>query len=173
MSVNLLLERVDEAVSRGELWRAKEVLQSAIRYEGYDVVVFQRMGLVLLRMDDLPEAGKYLFLSGVREPPYERAISLYVNRYLGKRAKQRMSLYYSFPRAARLTNRAEYPAAVASELAALGFPENLPAPSPRHAGPSPQAFAAMMGGYGCLALIVVVLGLTVLGIIKVVEWVLG
>ncbi len=68
MAVGSSLDRADQAVREGRLWRAKEILQGGMRSAGYDVVFFERLGVLLLRMGDLLEAGKFLFLSGRREP---------------------------------------------------------------------------------------------------------
>jgi hypothetical protein len=123
--------RVQEELARGDLWRAKEILQGNIRHVGYEPELYERYGRVLLRMEDLIEAGKYLFLSGIRTPEYERAISLYLARH----AKGRSSnLIGSFPHQARLPDLNGYPSAVADALTKLGlasqFPRRVPHTAP-------------------------------------------
>jgi hypothetical protein len=169
LTVNSLLDRAEQAVRRGELWRAKEILQGGIRSGGYDPVLFERLGLVLMRMGDILEAGKYLFLSGRRDSSYEGPITLYLNRFA---RKEPLHLYHTFPRAARLERREDYPASVASELARLGLPEKLPAPRKSRTATS-TGFGAQMMGFGCAAIVALVLGLVVIGILRIVEWVRG
>lgn len=72
--------RVQAALSRGELWRAKEILQGAIATLKYDPLLYEQYGLILFQMGDLVEAGKYLFLSGQVKEEYETAINLYLKR---------------------------------------------------------------------------------------------
>jgi hypothetical protein len=166
-----LLDRAEQAARRGELWRAKEMLQGAIRAGRYDPALCERLGVVLLRMGDLVEAGKYLFLSGAREPFYEEPIRIYVRRYTAKAARQPLQLYYTFPRAARLAHRHDYPAIVAGELARLGLPEKLPARHERRGAASGLSGANKMIGLGCLIFIVAVLGLAVIGLVTILQWV--
>ncbi|MBL7224225.1 MAG: hypothetical protein ISS72_10250, partial [Candidatus Brocadiae bacterium] len=102
-------ERVDAAIAEGKLWRAKEILQGNLRTRGYDLELYERFGQVLLEMGDTLEAGKYLFLSGVRCPEYDEAIELYLSRYARKAPR---NLVGTFPRSARRANVADYPEAV-------------------------------------------------------------
>src|SRR5207244_2839830 len=60
-------KRVDDALARGELWRAKEILRGRVASSHFDPVLFERYGEVLLAAADLFEAGKFLFLSPFRE----------------------------------------------------------------------------------------------------------
>ena len=75
-----LYERVDEAVRRGEIWRAKEILRGSIRSRGYDTELYERYGRLLLDLQETLEAGKYLLLSGMRRPEYEASIELCLSR---------------------------------------------------------------------------------------------
>ena len=54
-------EEADQELAVGNAWRAKEILHRSIKYSGYDVQLFEKLGIVLLQMNDLAEAGKYLF----------------------------------------------------------------------------------------------------------------
>ena len=110
-----MYQRVDEAIKRGEAWRAKEILRGSIRSHGYDIELYQRYGRLLLDLQDKLEAGKYLFLSGNRQPEYKPAIELYLSRIKGD------SLYYSFPRSARLREVSDYPEPVRSDLERVGY----------------------------------------------------
>ena len=64
----------EKEVAKGNLWRAREILQGSIPNAGYDCDLFESLGNVLLSMGDLPEAGRFLFLAGKRQPEYDEAI---------------------------------------------------------------------------------------------------
>ena len=153
--------RVDQAVSDGELWRAKEILQGNIGVQEYLPELYERYGEVLLQMGDLVEAGKYLFLSGVRLPEYERAISLYWARYTRRGPA---CLYRSFPSKAKLTTLDDYPEPVRGELAALGLPRQLrsdPTPAPK------SSVVSLLIGVLLLLLLLASVGV---GLIVIVKW---
>jgi hypothetical protein len=111
--------RVEREIQAGRIWRAKEILQGTIATSSYDPALFERYGQLLLGMGDTVEAGKYLFLSGVRKPEYEEAISLFVDRFARKNPSH---LHATFPTSARLVTRDAYPPVVAQELARLNVP---------------------------------------------------
>jgi hypothetical protein len=168
MNVEAILTRAEQAVHRGQLWRAKEILQGTIRSRRYDPVMFERLGTVLLQMGDLPEAGKYLFLCGRREAAYNEAIALFLRRF---RRTRPLQLYSAFPRAARLAHRGDYPPSVETELEQLGLPELLPAP--RRRLDTATRLDAPLVGVGCFAGVILILGLAVVGAISLVQWMLG
>jgi len=147
-------------------------LQSQIRNGNYDCVLFERLGMLLLEMGELLEAGKYLFLSGARKTSYEGPIALFVNRFTRKKP---LHLYYMLPRAARLKFRKDYPPAVESELARLGLPAKLPAPTraPMRSPATGHNFGANMVGLGCVTVVTLVLGLAVIGAIGILQWLRG
>jgi hypothetical protein len=113
-------ERAQAEIENGRLWRAKELLQGAVR-SGYDIRVYEEYGRLLLRMGDWVEAGRFLFLSGARKPEYAEAIALYLSKHKGKPAQ----LFQSFPRKARLIILSTYPPGVELDLREAGFPDNL------------------------------------------------
>ncbi len=114
-----LYRRIDDAVERGEPWRAKEIVRGNLRLRGYDVDLYERYGRLLLDLGEAMEAGKYLFLSGKRAPEYESPISTYLSRHLAGRLD---NMYFSFPAAARLDDIDQYPEAVRQTLETLDFP---------------------------------------------------
>ena len=116
-----LYDRVDHAIQRGEVWRAKEILRGNIRVRGYDVDLYERYGKLLLDIGEMSEAGKYLFLSGRRLPEYEETISVYLARHVPNPEH----MYFSFPRAARLNDIDEYPEEVRRTLESFDFPVAL------------------------------------------------
>lgn len=72
-------------------------------------------------MNDLSEAGKYLFLSGARKPEYEEAIGIFLEKYKNKPH----NLFHPFPRSAKLSKVSDYPTSVANKLRELGFTGGL------------------------------------------------
>lgn len=141
-------DRVREALDRGQLWRAKEILQGRIGSGPYDPLLYEQYGAVLLEMRDLREAGKYLFLSGNRRPEYEPAITLYLDRHRGGR-----SLLGTFPARARGLPRDRFPEPVRAELVARRVPEKPFQPSfPRPASPRVRKVADTMSRIGCILL---------------------
>jgi hypothetical protein len=119
-NVAKLRKAAAEEAASGRLWRAKELLQQAAS-RGYDAELFEQLGVVLLRMYDTLEAGKWLFLSGRRIPEYGEAIATFLERHGSHSGKR---LYASFPPSARLGGPEEYPEPLATELATLGVPRN-------------------------------------------------
>ena len=117
---NNLIEAETE-IGNGELWKAKEILHKSVKYAGYDVELYEKLGSVLLDMGDKAEAGKYLFLSGSTESRYQPVIELFLERYRGKPH----NLFHPFPRAAKLQRVSDYPDAVATRLREFGFSDEI------------------------------------------------
>jgi hypothetical protein len=112
-------DKVQAALSDGNLARAREILWGRIRSNGFSVSLYEQLGVVLLRMGDASEAGKFLFLSGKRAPEYDEAIALFLRRY--SRPGWR-SLVESFPRRVKRGTWAALPSNVRVELEAAGVP---------------------------------------------------
>ena len=112
-------DKVQTALSEGNLARAREILSGRLKSAAFGVSLYEQFGVVLLRMGDLSEAGKYLFLSGVRRPEYDEAIVLFVRRY--SRAGWQY-LVQSFPRRVKRGTWAALPRNVRAELQAAGVP---------------------------------------------------
>jgi hypothetical protein len=156
------IEHAEKEIVAGRLWRAKEILQGSLRNAGYDIELFEKLGVVLLTMGDLPQAGRYLFLSARRDEKYDEAITLFISRY-GNNAR---ALFQTFPRVAKLRALADYPEPLREDLRKLGLPEKL-------ADRVGRTFEQNSGGrfntlIGLLILGAVVVVL-ILGVIKIVE----
>jgi hypothetical protein len=161
---NRNLDKARREIENGNLWRAKEIIQGAIRNESYDVELFEMMGTVLLRMGDVGEAGRFLFLSGVRKPEYRESIEIFLSRHGGKHAFDFVDL---LPRRARLGTISEYPDEVAQVFREMEFPENL---KERSAGRFiPQSRHETLLWITCGTIALVTLVLIILGLIKVSE----
>jgi hypothetical protein len=157
------LAEADQEIAAGNLWRAKEILHRSLKYSAYNVQLFEKLGIVLLKMNDLAEAGKYLFLSGVRKPEYEEAVGIFLKKYEGKAH----NLFHPFPRSAKLSKISDYPEAVAAQLRELGFTDGLEIVH----GITPKS----VGSGGKIALVVflfivlAIIVLLILGIVKLFE----
>lgn len=156
------IERARAEIDRGRLWRAKEILQGSIRTLGYNLELYEEYGKLLLRMGDLPEAGRFLFLSGRRRPEYDEPIQL----YLAKCGQSPARLFRSFPQKARLIVLATYPDTVENDLRQRGFPNNLSLfPTARisrsyESGPSPFRWLGIIVFilFGLVVLVLIGLG---------------
>lgn len=115
------LAEAEREIAAGNFWRAKEILHRSLKNSGYNVQVFEKLGVVLIQMRDLSEAGKYLFLSGIRKPEYEEAISIFLQKYKDKPH----NLFHPFPRSAKLSKVSDYPKPVADKLREIGFSDGL------------------------------------------------
>ena len=187
-----LYERVDAAVQRGQVWRAKELLRGNIGSGSYDSPLYERYGRLLLDLGEAHEAGKYLFLSGRRRPEFDEAIKVYLSRHPQDRPEV---LHYSFPAAARFRQIARYPLAVRRVLEERGLPQYFArleqerverakhkfermggrtgyAPLRREAPHTPAqwAFRALLQGF-LSAIILFLLVSTVIGIVVIVRWI--
>lgn len=112
-------QHVRQALSEDKLWRAKEILRGRIGSLPFSPDLYEQYGAVLLEMEDLLQAGKYLFLSGRRRPEYETPIELFLSRYGKKGGK---ALADSFPTAVKVLSLASLPDNVQLELTSRGLP---------------------------------------------------
>ena len=162
-----VLKRAEREIANGRLWRAREILENSVRHSGYKARVYGQLGIVLLEMKDLAEAGKYLFLSGATKPEYEEAVSIFFEKYENKPH----NLFRSFPNSAKLSKVSEYPKIIADKLRELGLPENLRDengntvihPDARNKG---EGWFELIT---CFSIIFAVAALIVLGIVKLFE----
>lgn len=109
-------QNIHSLLYAGEHWKAKEKLQGQLAQPGYDSALFEKYGYVLLKMNDKLEAGKYLFLSGIRNQEYAESIQLYLNRYAGKDSNY---FFHTFPKKAQHAPFTDYPPQVLSDLEKL------------------------------------------------------
>ncbi len=116
--MNKRFENIDREISRNRLWRAKEILQGWLSGGTYDAELFERMGRVLLGMGDMREAGKYLFLSGRRDPDYMQAIEIFLGSAPGGSF---VRFWSNMPRRAFFVDVSDLPLQVQGDLEELGF----------------------------------------------------
>jgi uncharacterized protein DUF6584 len=158
------LENAELELAKGNLWRAREILQGSIPNAGYDCELFEKLGTVFLRMGDLPEAGRFLFLSGRRGRAYDQAIQIFLSKH---RKDLPRDLFATFPRPAKLSTLSEYPDSVRLELMKLGFPEVLK--DKRGTMLTPAQEGGRFGNVVALLILGSILVLLLLGVIKVIE----
>jgi hypothetical protein len=158
--MNRILDKAQTELEKGNLWRAKEILQGAIRSEGYNVQLFEMLGTVFIKMGDLAEAGRFLFLSGVRKPEYLESIEIFLSRH-GR--KDPRNFIYLLPRKARLKTLSDYPSEVAQILREMGFPEILKNEDGKVYFPatgSDTGFFIACGTIASVTLVLIILGIT-------------
>ena len=157
------IQRAQEQIQQGNLWQAKDILSGCLSNYPFSPELSCAYGELLLRMGDLREAGRFLFLSGAREPSYSEAITIFLSQFENA---NKNNLYSAFPSRARLAKLSDYPVAVADELKKRGFEEII-----RHSDgpPTPEKFRDKVKGI-CLGMfgfiIVILFGV---GVIKLIE----
>jgi hypothetical protein len=112
-----ILSRVETELSVGRVWRAKEILSGNIKSGLVVPEILERYGVLLDSVGDRLEAGKYLYLSGIRRPEYEYPIALFLQRHSKLDGP---ALVSRLPQAIRRTPFNELPAAVQADLDARG-----------------------------------------------------
>lgn len=116
------LEAAKTLISLGKYEKALSHLQRSCFAMGYDVEYFELLGQALLGCEKLENAGRFLFLSGKRQPEYAEPIAIYLARNSDE--KNYRQLQSSFPRRVRVMwQLRKFPLVVANELRALGWPE--------------------------------------------------
>ena len=160
------LEKAESEMAKGNLWRAKEILQGSISNSGYQCDLFEKLGIVLLVMGDLPESGRFLFLSGRRKPEYEQAIGVFLTKY----RKDLRTLFQTFPKAARVSALSDYPERVRMDLAALGFPQVGTGDLRRVKSARPGDHATAVAGWLVVGLILVVMLMGIIKVIEIIRW---
>ena len=113
-------DRVEAAVGDEKPWRAKEILSGRVSSCAFDPDLYEQYGRLLLRMGDVKEAGRFLFVSGRRRQEYDEAIALFLRQT--SRAGYR-PLLASFPNRVRQLTWEQLPAQLQADLRAAGVPE--------------------------------------------------
>lgn len=166
-----LLHRVENEIVNGRAWRAKEILRSTFPKE-FDPEHCEVYGRVLLQMDDLYEAGRYLFVSGGRNPEYQPAIEVFIERFLELKMKKRWAV---LPGRIHHVVTQDWPATTVDDLKRLGVYEEVSDYQKVHARPS--TFLCRIRDYlipiGCMALMVLILLLAIVGFMVVLGFILG
>ena len=169
-SVEQVLSRVEAHVQTGQVWRAKELLRGAIGSGLVDARVLERYGQLLESVGDRVEAGKYLFLSGVRQADYQPSIHLFLNRHSRSGPK---SLVAQFPTTIRRRPINELSPQVVSELADLGVTASSFTRGRQRVVSKPGGWARRAIGAAVLALVVSFIIGAIIGLRAIVDWLRG
>ena len=153
-----IVARAQSEVDAGRAWKAKDILRGRIGTGPIDSEVYDAYGLLLERMGDRFEAGKYLFLSGKRSPDRAPAIEHFLNRQKGR---NRADVWARLPAAVRTAPFESLPPVVQQELSTLGVRKKTFAERSKQAKP-PLSIGDRVKIVG--ALIVLVIFLVSLGL---------
>jgi hypothetical protein len=169
-SVEQFLSRVEAHIQTGHVWRAKELLRGAIGSGQVDSRVLERYGQLLESVGDRVEAGKYLFLSGVRQPDYQPSIHLFLNRHSRSGPK---SLVAQFPTRIRRRPISELSPQVVAELADLGVTASSFTRDRERLVSKPGGWARRAIGAAVLAIVVSFIIGAIIGLRAIVDWLRG
>ena len=163
-----LLERIDAEVAAGRAWKAKEILSGQVGSAWPGEIVSERYGVLLADLGDRVNAGKFLFLSGVRKPEYDDHIALFLSRH-GRSGPE--NLLAQFPKSFRRLQFLDLPTQLQSELRALGVRKDAFGKRIRESSSPPSRwanFVALTGGWFVLVFLIVGVGV---GFRQVVLWI--
>jgi hypothetical protein len=169
-SVEQLLSKVEAHIQTRHIWRAKELLRGAIGSGQIDPRILERYGQVLESVGDRIEAGKYLFLSGVRRPDYQPSIQLFLTRH--SRSGPR-SLVAQFPTRIKCRPLSELPPQVIGELADLGVTASSFTLRRRRLVSKPGPWTRWAIGTGVLTIVVAFIVGAMIGMRAIVDWLRG
>jgi hypothetical protein len=162
-----VLDRANAEFAGGRAWRAKEILRGNIAAGRVEPEILETYGRLLERFGERIEAGKYLFLSGVRKPEYVEAISLFKHRHARRSGPD---LIAQLPAAVRLKPFAALPETVQRELQAMGVTADMFS-GPRARRAMGTSWPGRFGIVGCLLLSIVLLVALVEGLKVVGSWI--
>ena len=171
-----VLQRVEVEIAAGRLWRAREILGSAVAQFITDAVVLERYGMVLDQLGEKLLAGKFYFLSGVRRPGYAAAIAIFRSRTARGGTS---NLLAQLPAAAKRAGLDTLPAVTVAELRALGVSDaelqrRLPARArQRQRAAESSQWVGILVLSAILFVFVAGVGATGYGLVRAVAWMLG
>jgi hypothetical protein len=119
-------DRARAFLDAGDSIAALQILAGGGSTYAYDVDYFELFGLALLGCGEINNAGRFLFLSGVRRPEYEDAIKSFLSK--NSDPNNFRQLQSQFPKGARVMWKLkQFPPTVSSDLQALGWPQDTQA----------------------------------------------
>ncbi len=164
-SIEDVIRRANAEADAGRPWRAKEILRGHLGAGRAESDLLEAYGRLVDSLGDRVEAGKYLFLSGAREPEYADAIALFRSRNAKRAGKD---LVAEMPAAVRRQSFTELPASVQADLRVMGVTQELFGGTLRTAVPASWRMRLAIGG-GLVAAVLLVLA-TVLGLRVMASW---
>jgi hypothetical protein len=107
----------------GDSIAAVRILAGGGSTYAHDVDYFELFGRALLGCGEIDNAGRFLFLSGVRRPEYEAAIKSFLSK--NSDPNNFRQLQSQLTKGARVMWKLkQFPPTVSSDLQALGWPED-------------------------------------------------
>ncbi len=110
-------------ISSGDGRSALRLLGGSCFGAGYDCDYFYLMGRALLLTDSIINAGRFLFLSGVRGPEVSLPIAEFIRRNSDRNNFRQLQSQFPL-RVRTYWHLSRFPASVASDLRKLGWPED-------------------------------------------------
>ncbi len=169
LSVTNKLKRAETEIKAGRSWRAKEVFQGSLSDPKYvlDPAFLEAYGKLLDSLGDRFEAGKYLFLSGQRQPSYCEPIELFWYRVRKASIKSVLTL---FPRTIHQYGFGHLPQIVKDELRERGADSDelnrcdplIPAV---HDSPNATLIFA-----GIISLLLAIIFCSIVGAVTILDW---
>ncbi len=118
-------------------------------------------------MNDLKEAGSYLFVSGERKPGYLAAIDIFMEHFVTMKSKNRL---LSLPGRIHRVNVDDWPTNLVDELNRLGFIDEIRKYQRGHIIHSPsRKWTGRMAEIGCGTLIITLTLLAIVGLFTVIN----
>jgi len=163
-STEQIIARATAETDAGRMWRAKEILRGAIGGGRAEPSILEAYGRLLDALGDRVEAGKYLFLCGVRTPAYTEPILLFTRR---NRKRHGAAFAAELPAALRRHPFASLPDNVQEDLRAFGVgSEMFDRRTAARATPWPDRMATVG-----MVIVLLLLGFTfAVGVIVVTSW---
>jgi hypothetical protein len=166
-----IVKRAAIEIAAGRHWRAKEILRGAIASNRVEPAILQAYGELLESLGDRFEAGKYLFLSGVREPGYAAAISLFLDR---QRKNTSWSLIASFPTGVRRLPFERLPATVQQELQARSIgADRFEGKRWSEGSPRRITWLDSAAGFGAVIVFLIFVASLIIGVVTLSRWAFG
>ncbi len=158
-------DRVREDEASGDLASAKNRLASHAVTTHFDPSICEQIARLCLRMHDPIEAGRWYLLCDSTDVESAACIEKFMAT-CGGVAGQVLS---QLPRGAKLKPLENWTPTAGARLRELGFkhhpPPSKPTPSSRF-----DEFVSQIGSAGCLGVIVILIGLVIIGLRTVADW---
>jgi Family of unknown function (DUF6584) len=165
-----LRSRVADEIANGRVWRAKEILRGSFSGD-FDPDRCEAYGQILLQMNDLKEAGRYLFVSGARKPEYQDAIAIFMEKFATMKARNRL---LSLPARIHRVDIDDWPASVIEDLKRLEVFEEIRNYQQDHAPPATsRRVMNFLVPFGCITTIALISLLAATGLLSLLSMLLG
>lgn len=164
------IERAKQDIEQGDLWLARQRLESYLGSKGYDADVLNLLGRISADMHCRFDAGRFWLMGTEESEEADFAIEEVFNRANRNRAQ----VVAFLPKAARLKSIEHYPEAVQKRLERLELVDAIVNRARRDASAAARAgdWGWVMPG-GCLVVVVLLLILMLIGAVTVVQWIVG